>query len=176
MKPGAIIRFRTRLIVLLTIGVIIIGILVKKKVVPAWDTWQESRMVNREFASGNDPVNTLQKARAHLRELEQRIGGDGSVYGWRPVLDLLESEGAAQRVTLATVEGEHNLEDNGLRISTLPIALKGRTVDIVNAIAALEQSTTGVHLIGIDLEARETGYHGPRTLTATLYLQTIQQP
>ena len=167
------IGYRKRLVVLGVVAALLVTVMWKKKVGPTLDAWTESRAQQAEAMNGLDIGTALHNAKARLHALDERIGGSAT-HGWRPVLDVLEREGSTRGVKLAAVSAEHRMDEDGLHIRTLPVGIQGRTADIVNAIATLEGNAPGVHLIGIDLGARESGYRLPRTLVATLYLQTVQ--
>ncbi|MBL7955933.1 MAG: hypothetical protein JNJ91_12910 [Flavobacteriales bacterium] len=166
--------YRKRLLLLGVSAALVMALLWKKKLGPAVHSWMQQRSWNAEAV----PLDELRTEEHRLlREraaLDRVFGSTGtSDAGWRAVLDLLDRRGATTGVALAGVSTEHVIELDGTTIRTLPLSLKGRTADLVNTIAALEQDSSGAHLLSVDLHAKAIGHDGPRQLTATLYLQTL---
>jgi len=176
MNRTALSTYRNRLLLLVALSIVLIGLFWKKKLGPTFHTWQQQQKGQADTI----PLAQLEGERARLlmksTVLDQQFGSDSaSRIGWQPVLDLLADHGAGSGVALAGVAVEHALEQEGLLVRTLPLSLQGRTADLVNMIDAVEHGTSGVHLLAVEMQAKENTYNGPRRLTATLYLQTISR-
>lgn len=165
--------YRIRLLLLTVLGFCLTLAILKKKAAPAYAEWSIAKAIHAQRALGVDPASELEAARARLNELEKRLGAS-SVNGWQPVLDLLSAQGVSSGVQLRAIDAEHTGESSGLVLRTLPVSLQGRTVGLVEAIAAMERDALGVHLVSVDLRTTAASYRSARSLSATLYLQTLE--
>lgn len=166
-------RFRTRLLILVALGLILSAAIIDKKVLPSWQHWQAVRSAEADRMAGTDPIAELASARARLADLDGSMGAT-AIHGWQPVLDYLSAHGEHAGVQLAAIDAEHSTATKGLTVRTLPLSLHGRTDQLINAIAALESDAPHVHIASVDLHASAASYRVPRHLTATLYLQTLE--
>jgi hypothetical protein len=176
MKRSVLASYRKRLALLAVCAVLLVGLIWKKKLRNTVAQWRQQRA----WLADAVPMGQLHAEHAalsdRLRVLETQLASNADPSaGWRPVLDLLAGPDVAAGVSLAGVAEEHVIEQEGLRVRTLPLSLQGGTADLVNALDALERNAQGVHLLTVDLRAKAATHQAPRKLLATLYLQTLSR-
>ncbi len=165
--------YRARLLLLIVIGVLVTGALWKKKTGPCLSAWMQHHRAKDEGPALEQLQAEKQRLAHTLHRLNDQLGDGGTGQGWRPLFDILAQQGDTYGVALSGVSEEHLSERDNARLSTLPVSLDGRAEGLLNITAALEREARGIHLIALDLHTHKATHTAPRTLRATLYLQTL---
>lgn len=166
--------YRNRVIILVAGFLLLTITMLRVKLLPTWKRWQAQRLAETESVVAPALLQQVEQARlrkARLEQLQSRMP-DGGLAG----IIQRAAEGSYSGTALATVHEEHIATANGLIQRTLPLALTGRTENLLNAIATIEHEARAVRILSLDLHAKAANYKAPRSLSATLYLQTAQQP
>lgn len=165
--------YRARVLLLLAVGMLVTGALWKKKTGPSLSAWMQHHRTKEEGPSLEQLQAEKQRLTHTLDRLNTQLGDGDTEQGWRPLFDILAQQGDTYGVALSGVSEEHLSERDNARFSTLPVSLDGRAEGLLNITATLEREARGIHLIALDLHTHKAAHNAPRTLRATLYLQTL---
>lgn len=164
--------YQKRIWILVALSLLLLLVLIKRKWIPSVERWSENKTLIAEKEYGIDPAQALVILRDENAELDKLIDRSAKNSLWSEALDLL-SNNQLSPITLEHIDEEHVIEQDGYRISTLPITVRGSSEEVLTLIRAFENELPSVRVHSVRFLAKKASHRRKRSLYSTLILRSI---